>query len=59
MEKYYKQLIENNKQWVASKIKVDSEYFKRLANGQQPPILWIGCADSRVPANEIIGADPG
>jgi carbonic anhydrase len=59
MEKYYKQLIENNKQWVASKIKVDSEYFKRLANGQQPPILWIGCADSRVPANEIIGAEPG
>jgi carbonic anhydrase len=59
MEKYYKQLIENNKQGVASKIKVDSEYFKRLANGQQPPILWIGCADSRVPANEIIGAEPG
>jgi carbonic anhydrase len=59
MEKYYKQLIENNKQWVASKIKVDPEYFKRLANGQQPPILWIGCADSRVPANEIIGAEPG
>jgi carbonic anhydrase len=59
MEKYYKQLIENNKQWVATKIKVDPEYFKRLANGQQPPILWIGCADSRVPANEIIGAEPG
>ena len=59
MEKYYNQLIENNKEWVASKIKVDPEYFKRLANGQQPPILWIGCADSRVPANEIIGAQPG
>lgn len=59
MEKYYKQLIENNKEWVASKTKVDPEYFKRLANGQQPPILWIGCADSRVPANEIIGAQPG
>jgi carbonic anhydrase len=59
MEKYYNQLIENNKEWVASKIKVDPEYFKRLANGQQPPILWIGCADSRVPANEIIGAEPG
>lgn len=59
MEKYYSQLIENNKKWVASKIKVDPEYFKRLANGQQPPILWIGCSDSRVPANEIIGAEPG
>lgn len=59
MEKYYNQLIENNKEWVASKTKVDPEYFKRLANGQQPPILWIGCADSRVPANEIIGAQPG
>jgi carbonic anhydrase len=59
MEKYYNQLIENNKEWVASKTKVDPEYFKRLANGQQPPILWIGFADSRVPANEIIGAQPG
>ncbi len=59
MEKYYNQLIENNKNWVASKTKVDPEYFKRLANGQQPPILWIGCSDSRVPANEIIGAEPG
>ena len=59
MEKYYNQLIENNKEWVAAKTKVDPEYFKRLANGQQPPILWIGCADSRVPANEIIGAQPG
>jgi len=59
MENYYKQLIANNKKWVATKIKVDPEYFKRLANGQQPPILWIGCSDSRVPANEIIGAEPG
>jgi carbonic anhydrase len=37
----------------------DPEYFKRLSLGQSPPILWIGCADSRVPANEIIGAEPG
>lgn len=37
----------------------DPEYFSRLAGGQKPPVLWIGCADSRVPANEIIGAPPG
>lgn len=37
----------------------DPEFFKKLAEGQQPPVLWIGCADSRVPANEIIGAQPG
>lgn len=59
MENFYKQLLENNKKWVASKIEADPEYFSRLANGQQPPILWIGCSDSRVPANEIIGAQPG
>lgn len=59
MEKFYNQLLENNKTWVAKKTENDPEFFKRLANGQQPPLLWIGCADSRVPANEIIGADPG
>ncbi|CAM4069119.1 carbonate dehydratase [Gillisia hiemivivida] len=59
MQDLYKNLIENNKKWVESKLKLDPEYFKKLANGQQPPILWIGCADSRVPANEIIGAEPG
>jgi carbonic anhydrase len=37
----------------------DPQFFERLSHGQQPPILWIGCADSRVPANEIIGAQPG
>lgn len=59
MEKFYNQLLENNKAWVESKIEKDPEFFTRLANGQQPPVLWIGCADSRVPANEIIGAEPG
>lgn len=57
--KFYKQLLENNKEWVASKLQQDPEFFKDLAKGQQPPLLWIGCADSRVPANEIIGAKPG
>ncbi len=59
MENYYQSLLENNKAWVARHIDKDPDFFKRLANGQQPPLLWIGCADSRVPANEIIGADPG
>lgn len=57
--KFYKQLIENNKEWVASKLKQDPKFFAKLAEGQEPPLLWIGCADSRVPANEIIGAQPG
>jgi carbonic anhydrase len=59
MEKFYNQLLENNKKWVAGKLAIDPDYFKKLARGQKPPILWIGCADSRVPANEIIGAEPG
>lgn len=59
MDRFYEQLIENNKGWVESKLAIDPEYFKKLAKGQQPPLLWIGCADSRVPANEIIGAQPG
>lgn len=56
---FYNKLIENNKIWVAGKLAIDPDYFQKLANGQQPPLLWIGCADSRVPANEIIGANPG
>lgn len=59
MDNYYERLIENNKGWVESKLAIDPEYFEKLAKGQQPPLLWIGCADSRVPANEIIGAQPG
>lgn len=59
MPKLYEQLIENNKKWVESKLELDPEFFTKLANGQKPPLLWIGCADSRVPANEIIGAQPG
>jgi carbonic anhydrase len=59
MEAFYKQLLDNNKKWVASKLEKDPEYFSKLSAGQKPPVLWIGCADSRVPANEIIGAEPG
>jgi carbonic anhydrase len=56
---FYKKILENNKKWVESQLAIDTDYFKDLAKGQQPPLLWIGCSDSRVPANEIIGAKPG
>jgi carbonic anhydrase len=59
MKEFYKKLLENNKKWVSRNLEKDPEFFNRLAEGQQPPLLWIGCADSRVPANEIIGAMPG
>jgi len=59
METFYKKLLDNNKKWVESRLNQDPEFFNKLASGQKPPVLWIGCADSRVPANEIIGADPG
>jgi carbonic anhydrase len=55
----YNKLLQKNKEWVKSMIASDPEYFSKLAGGQKPPVLWIGCADSRVPANEIIGAPPG
>lgn len=56
---YYKNLLEKNKEWVENTLSKDSSFFKNLAEGQSPPLLWIGCADSRVPANQIIGAKPG
>jgi len=56
---FYRKILDNNKNWVESQLAIDKEYFKDLAKGQQPPLLWIGCSDSRVPANEIIGAKPG
>jgi carbonic anhydrase len=59
MSDFYKKILQNNKVWVESKLSLDKEYFKNLAEGQNPPLLWIGCSDSRVPANEIIGAQPG
>lgn len=59
MDKFYNQLLQNNKEWVAATLEKDPHFFENLANGQQPPLLWIGCADSRVPANQIIGAKPG
>ena len=54
-----KNLIENNRAWSAAKTKADPGFFKRLEGQQNPEYLWIGCSDSRVPANEIVGMDPG
>lgn len=52
-------LLEANLHWAATKTRIDMEYFRRLARQQVPEYLWIGCSDSRVPANEIVGLDPG
>ena len=52
-------LIENNRKWAAAKTQVDPDFFKRLVSQQTPEYFWIGCADSRVPANEIVNLDPG
>ncbi|SAL56441.1 carbonate dehydratase [Caballeronia humi] len=52
-------LFNNNSAWVERMLKEDPEYFSRLAHQQAPEYLWIGCSDSRVPANQIIGLPPG
>jgi carbonic anhydrase len=57
--KPYERLLQDNKLWAANKLADDPEYFKRLSQLQTPEFLWIGCSDSRVPANEITGTEPG
>ena len=52
-------LKHNNRRWAERKIAADPSFFERLAGQQAPDYLWIGCSDSRVPANEIVGLDPG
>ena len=59
MEKLYEKLIQGNKLYAGNKRFQDPEYFKRLSQGQQPDYLWIGCSDSRVPANEITSTQSG
>ena len=53
--KSLKHLFENNQKWVASKTEKDPQFFSSMAEDQIPLALWIGCSDSRVPANEIVG----
>ncbi len=55
----YRQVFENNKKWVESKLNQDENFFANLAKAQTPDFLYIGCSDSRVPANEIMGLEPG
>lgn len=59
MSDFYKKILDNNKVWVEEQLAMDKDFFKDLSVGQNPPLLWIGCSDSRVPANEIIGAKAG
>jgi carbonic anhydrase len=53
------QLFKNNREWIENKLRSDANYFDKLAAGQQPKILYIGCSDSRVTVEEILGLEPG
>ncbi|MBD1387757.1 carbonate dehydratase [Mucilaginibacter rigui] len=55
----YNKLKQNNSDWAAKRVQEDPEFFTKLAQGQSPEVLWIGCSDSRVPANEVTGTKPG
>lgn len=52
-------VFENNKQWIQDKLELDPDYFKTLGKGQNPDVLYIGCSDSRVSSEELMGAKPG
>jgi len=52
-------ILENNKEWIQSRLSNDKDYFKNLSKGQKPKVLYIGCSDSRVTAEELMGAEPG
>ncbi len=53
------QIFSNNKEWIGRKLNADEDYFKKLSQGQSPEILYIGCSDSRVTAEELMGVNPG
>ncbi|KAF2425317.1 carbonic anhydrase family protein [Tothia fuscella] len=59
LQQSHERIFENNRKWVESKTRSDPEFFAKLSAGQSPEYLYIGCADSRVPANEIMGLDAG
>lgn len=54
-----KAIFENNKKWIATKLEQDASYFEKLSESQNPKVLYIGCSDSRVSAEEMMGAEPG
>jgi len=53
------QIFKNNKKWISEKLKVDEDFFRKLSEGQSPEFLYIGCSDSRVTAEELMGVKPG
>lgn len=55
----YEELLQGNRDWVKKETDKDPDYFNKLAAGQEPDVLWIGCSDSRVPANEVTNTKPG
>lgn len=55
----FKKIFENNEKWIAEKLAGNSDYFTKLSKGQSPEILYIGCADSRVTAEDLMGLQPG
>lgn len=59
MNKLYEKIFENNRKWVEEKTRNDRDFFAKLSKEQRPDFLFIGCSDSRVPANEIMGLEPG
>ncbi|MCE9597510.1 MAG: carbonate dehydratase [Spirochaetia bacterium] len=59
MSDSYQKLLQNNKDWARHRVEENPNYFSHLAELQNPEFLWIGCSDSRVPANEITGTEPG
>jgi carbonic anhydrase len=59
MKEFFQHIFDNNEQWVAQKLHNDPEYFEKLSKGQHPEYLYIGCADSRVTAEDLMGLQPG
>lgn len=59
MEDILKKFLDNNKKWVASKLRKDSQYFKKFSTGQHPGVLLLGCSDSRVSPSQVLGAELG
>lgn len=59
MNQSYQRLLEGNERFVEEKLKADPDFFQRLAKQQNPEFLWVGCSDSRVPADQITGTQPG
>lgn len=59
LKRSYEQLLEGNKLFVENELKNDPEFFNKLSSGQSPEVLWIGCSDSRVPANQVTNTKPG